>query len=33
LYAKFFYRPKAQAVEPILIRDTPTDVTKMHPYP
>jgi len=25
LYAKSFYRPRAQAVEPILTRDTPTD--------
>jgi len=25
LYAKFFYRPTAQAVEPILTCDTPTD--------
>jgi len=25
LYANFFYRPRAQAVEPVLTRDTPTD--------
>jgi len=25
LYAKSFYRPRAQAVEPILTRNTPTD--------
>jgi len=25
LYAKFFYRPRAQAVEPILTHDTPAD--------
>ena len=25
LYAKFFNRPRAQAAEPILTRDTPTD--------